>query len=93
MGVCVCALFVNAGERMLEALDPASGERLWSVSTGSDTIEVPLAIVAARWSDGGSGGGNEAMTYFGAGSSVLAIPPPTLKATAAANHSGGGGGL
>ena len=93
MGVCVCVLFVNAGERMLEALDPASGERLWSVSTGSDTIEVPLAIVAARWSDGGSGGGNEAMTYFGAGSSVLAVPPPTLKATAAANHSGGGGGL
>lgn len=93
MGVCVCVLFVNAGERMLEALDPASGERLWSVSTGSDTIEVPLAIVAARWSDGGSGGGNEAMTYFGAGSSVLAVPPPALKATAEANHSGGGGGL
>eukprot|EP01047_Picozoa_sp_COSAG01_P068818 COSAG01_NODE_10033_length_2269_cov_2.484793_2_plen_81_part_00 len=53
------------GRRALEALDPANGAVLWSTSTGSNAIEAPLALVAARASS---------TTIFGAGSSVLAVP-------------------
>ena len=40
------ALLVCFGERTVEALDPKSGKSMWSVSTGSDTVQVPLSIVA-----------------------------------------------
>ena len=58
------ALLVCFGERTVEALDPKSGKSMWSVSTGSDTVQVPLSIVAARHSG---------ETFFGAGNSVLAV--------------------
>ena len=62
------ALLVCFGERTLEALNPTTGERLWSVSTGSDEIGVPLSIVAVQAVDG-------AEVFFGSGSSVLAVDP------------------
>ena len=58
------ALLVCFGERTVEALEPRTGNVIWSVSTGSDTVQVPLSIVAARHSG---------ETFFGAGNSVLAV--------------------